>query len=344
MAQDLSQRDAANEPQDQVVNQTASTNLSAGDFEKNLVGLVKNFLTPYSPLVDALTNVRIAYELNMARNIPDWPKENIFCSADAILALFHLLGERGVFGSGLTDTFSALTENQNPTEDSLNQLLFIPSLMCVLLPWFKERCVFKVKKQDFDPELLNTTSNIFAKMPQWAMCFDLSEENLDWDKRRIVGVIFSRYFMAQNPSQPRPEGLLPSIADEEPSILNNLISVMIYEDGSMDLGPFMPLGDLLNINNFLNSMVDNFVGDENMATLQANLPEEDFNNFKAKAKDTAVRTRQLLGYLVYTLQNMDKLKDSNGNPAEIPAHPGVIMTKAGPRFYNADGVKTFYLD
>ena len=345
MEQNFTQQPAANEPIASSDNAAATSNNVPTDLDNNLLAWVKQYLKPYEVLTNALHNVRISSEFNMAPNIPSWPKQHVFCSTDAILTIYNMLSERGAFGAEHSAELERLVKSGASEEVILEKMLYTPSLICSLLPWEKERCIFHVKKQELPAELLDTKTSLAARLPQWGMCFNLENEDMSWDNRRMIGIIFSRYFISKPPqNQLSPEALQemvkPSVEGEEPSIINNLVSTVVFEDGSFDLGPFVPLDDNITFNQFLNQLETDITKNLDPNTTS---PEE-IAKTKQMAQDTTARSRVLFKYLVYALQHMDQVKDKHGEAATIPPHPQIIVTKDNPKIISAEIVRQFYID
>lgn len=325
----------------------AATPITSADFDQNLVNWVKQYLAPVAPLVNALDNVRISYELNALPDVKPWPKERIFCSTEAILAIYNMLSERGLLGSEHQSLQQNIAQMGEADDANIERMLYVPSLVCILQPWDKERCIFHVKAENLSDDLLNAKTSIVANMPQWSMCFNLADQNFLWDNKRICGVIFARYFIgiSEQDAGANPEALaqLPdSMEGEGPAVINNLISAVVFEDGSFDLGPFVSLDNNLTFNQFLQNMSNDILNTAKQQ--QGKLSEDDLNKFKNMAEDTNKRSADLFKYLIYTLQHPELYKNQAGEACTAPKHPQVILFKEGPRMVVAGDVTNITVD
>lgn len=340
-AQNNGQPVAANEPN----HNSQAAAMSATEFDNNILGLTVRYLTPFNALINALHNIRVAAESQgslQSQGIADWPKAYVYNSMDAILALYNMFLERGVFGA----EYSAKLQASGNPDEIMERMLYDPSLLCALIPWFFTRTIYHVKPASAEEQekLLESNTSIAAKMPQWSMCFNVADDNVLWDDRKVVGIVFARYFIAQAPAD-SPEALhtmqSPSVAGEERSVINNLISAVIFEDGQFDLGPFVALDDKETFKNFYSNLEKMVL--EQGATLNnaASATEE---QIREMASNSTVRAQTLLSYLIRALQNQDQFKDAQGNAAAIPANPSIVATANGLVLQPHSNITHLYLD
>ena len=69
-------------------------NLSANDFDKQLLNFVKDFCTPYERMRESLGHVRVAATVEKAtqgKDLPLWPVDTNYVSMDGILSLYNLM-------------------------------------------------------------------------------------------------------------------------------------------------------------------------------------------------------------------------------------------------------------
>lgn len=326
-----------------------STPTTAADFDKNLVTWVGQYFAPIAPLANALDNVRVHYELNLIKGIKNWPKERVYCSTDAILNLYNLLSQRGALGDEHKNLQQDLAQMSEADDANIERMLYMPSLVCVLLPWYKERCIFHVKAQDFPADILDAKTSIVASMPQWAMCFNLADQNFLWDNKHICGVIFARYFIGADQQidgiSPEEFALLEQqcLEGENPAAINNLISVVFFDDGSFDLGPYVPVSNDLTFNQFLSNISSDLVKAAEQQQ-QGEISAEEIAKVKTMAEETNTRSAVLFSYLIHALQHPELYKDKDGNAFTAPAHPKVILVKDGARFDTAEEVTHIMMD
>lgn len=327
---------------------TKSTPITAADFDKNLVEWIDQYFKPIDPLIKALDHIRVHYELNLIQGIKHWPKESIYCSTDAILNLYNLLSQRGLLGAEHQNLQQELAQMSEADDANIERMLYLPSLVSVLQPWNKERCIFHVKNQEFPDDILDAKTSIVSNMPQWAMCFNLADQNFLWDNERVCGIIFARYFIG---ADEQTDGIPPEefaklkmqcIEGEPPAVIDNLISVVFFEDGRFDLGPYVPVSNDLTFNQFLSNISQDLI--KAAKKQQDEISDEDIANIKAMSEGTNTRAAILFKYLVHTLQHPELYKDKDGKACTAPEHPKVVRLKEGVQFLSAIDVTHIMVD
>ena len=291
---------------------------SAEDFDQKLLPTIAKYLQPYGPMIGALINVRASAILRDAASLglPAWPYESTYVCMDGILSIFQLLKTRGL----LQDA------PKNPNEDDeIMEMIYAPSILSSLLPWEKSRNIVHLNKKEFAPELLDCSSGLLAKMPAWAVCFNLVGQGFDWNGHEVAGVIFSRYFLSKHPEAEADLGTpieAQAIGDEVPGVINNMNSVIIFADGTFDLGPYCSMSNDQTIAQFFNSLSDSL---EANSDLIDGADEKQIEELKEMANHTAERGRRFFSYLVYLIQHLDELKDAEGNKVSFLPNPGPVV-------------------
>ena len=161
--------------------------LSASDFDKQLLNFVKDFSTPYEGMSQELTDLRIGAsfaaninKVNKSKDLPLWPLDTCYVSLNTVSALFQLIP---------TDSYQ-----YNDQTERLNHTL-IPAILSGIFAWDKVRNIVHVNNKQLDRSLLDCPCSSLAKLPQWAICFNVVDKNLLWYNRPVAGVIFYRNFM-----------------------------------------------------------------------------------------------------------------------------------------------------
>lgn len=292
------------------------------DFNTQIASLIKDYCAPYGALRDALTNVRIAATVNHDQDIPKWPFEHCLFSMEPVVALYNMMYERGAFEN--------IKDNMSDSE--LMDFVQAPSILAGCLAWEKVRSVVNIKPHDFHDSLLDCPSSFLTNLPQWAVCINGADLNLTWDDKSVSGVIFYRYFFAATDNHPGQ-----SLNGEAPATINNVNSLVIFADGSIELGPFISMEDKQSINDAIKHT-------EQMMHEQSNLVEVDAQNVPELIAQSSKRTRTIFSYLVYLLQNQNKLTDAKGQSALLAANPEPKKTKQGYRIFAPSNTAIFFLD
>ena len=304
----------------------AANNSAPLNFDTKIVTWTQDFLRPLAALVNNLQKVRILKDVNSPdiANIK-WPTDRVYVPMDAILSMYNAYLEAKALPPEYFVRFNQMMDEakQHGEEAMMERLIYDPSLLCTIMPWDKERVIFHVKPQEFSTDFLEQPTAIFAKLPTWSMCFSLEDHQFDWDGRRVIGIFFARYMINTPPQMPNNEQLPQSEAleGETPALINNLISTVIFDDGSFELGPFLSLNQNMTLKEFFASVESNM-----MENLNAVGVAQDKERAQKMITETMQRTTNVLSLLHYALTHLDALKDAQGNPAKVPAHPQATLT------------------
>lgn len=300
---------------------------NASDFNTGLALLIKDYCEPYNALRDALTNVRLAGTVDratMGQDIPQWPYETCFVSMEPVVGLYNMMYERGVFDNIPADM-----------EDSqLMEFVQAPSILAGCFAWEKVHSIINIAKHDFENSLLDIPSATLAQLPQWAVCINGADLDLTWDDKKVMGVIFYRYFFAA--SQEHPGNSLGN--NEAPATINNINSLVIFADGSIELGPFISMESDKSINEQIDAIAC-------MMKEQSNLVEDSGNkDIPALIAQSSERSRAIFSYLVYFLQHQGSLKNGKGDSTKLKANPEPKKVKHGYRIFSESNNIVMFLD
>ena len=299
-------------------------NLSANDFDKQLLNFVKDFCTPYERMRESLGHVRVAATVEKAtqgKDLPLWPVDTNYVSMDGILSLYNLM-----YGQ------ANRAQSQAPVneDDLLMEMIFNPSILCGCFAWEKVRNIVHVNNKQLDSSLLDCSCASLAKLPQWAICFNTVEQNLLWNERPVAGVIFYRSFISNDLKEALQvsSNTANNVLDGEPeATINNLSTLIIYNDGEIIIGPYIELCSSGSINSYFNNMSNPLL-----------------NNYDEIAKAADQFSRKIFKLLAYFLENLDNLKNAKGEKVSFAPNPEPFKTKKGYRLFGSDGICSYYLD
>ena len=312
-------------------------NLSANDFDKQLLNFVKDFCTPYERMRESLGHVRVAATVEKAtqgKDLPLWPVDTNYVSMDGILSLYNLM-----YGQ------ANRTQGQAPVneDDLLMEMIFNPSILCGCFAWEKVRNIVHVNNKQLDSSLLDCSCASLAKLPQWAICFNTVEQNLLWNERPVAGVIFYRYFLSKQPSAitGTPFNTNNGLDGEPDATINNLSTIVIYHNGEMDIGPYIELNAPGSINSYLDNMANRLQASSDVIEMSADHSNEELQKM---AMDSTQRSREIFTLLAYLFKNLDQLKNAKGEKVSFAPNPEPVKTKNGYRLFGGDSSRSYYLD
>ena len=297
--------------------------LSASDFDKQLINFVKDFCYPFEGMSHELTDLRIGTSLaanikkaTKSKDLPLWPLDTCYVCLNAVSSLFKLIP---------TDSYQ-----YNDQTERLNHTL-IPAILSGIFAWDKVRNIVHVNNKQLDRSLLDCHCASFAKLPQWAICFNVVEQNLLWFNRAVAGVIFYRNFMISDDDTDTPSNHINGLDGEPDATINDLSTILISHDGRIDLGPFIELDSSGTVNSYLDNMVKR---------LQSSSKAE----VKKQAIESAMHAHEIFVLLAYFLENLDKLKNEKGKKVRFAPNPKLIETNQGYRLFGNNSIRSYYLD
>ena len=313
-------------------------NLSANDFDKQLLNFVKDFCTPYERMRESLGHVRVAATVEKAtqgKDLPLWPVDTNYVSMDGILSLYNLM-----YGQ------ANRAQGQAPVneDDLLMEMIFNPSILCGCFAWEKVRNIVHVNNKQLDSSLLDCSCASLAKLPQWAICFNTVEQNLLWNERPVAGVIFYRSFISNDLKEALQvsSNTANNVLDGEPeATINNLSTIVIYHNGEMDFGPYIELNAPGSINSYLDNMANRLQASSDVIEMSADHSNEELQKM---AMDSTQRSREIFTLLAYLFKNLDQLKNAKGEKVSFAPHPEPVKNKNGYSLFGGDNSRSYYLD
>ena len=308
--------------------------LSASDFDKQLLKVVKDYCSPFEKMRQGLADVRIAATVEKdtkGKDIPLWPFDSCYVHMQYLMHLYQLT---------YIDSKLPQDQYQLKYEPSIIDLINEPTILGGCFAWDKVRNIVHVNNKQLDNSLLDCPCASLAKLPQWAICFNTLKNDLFWNDLPVAGVIFFHTFSPTNPTEILG---LPFIEDNglkgDPlAIFNNLNSFVIYLDGNIALGPHI---DLCDSGLVKNSLENNSKGIQELAQLnQQQLSEDPIHMANGYIKESYA----IFNLLVYFLENLDKLKNEKGEKVSFAPNPEPVKTKKGYRLFGSDRISSYYLD
>ena len=306
--------------------------LSASDFDKQLINFVKDYCYPFEGMSQELTDLRIGAsfaaninKVNKSKDLPLWPLDTCYVSLNTVSALFQLIP---------TDSYQ-----YNDQTERLNHTL-IPAILSGMFAWDKVRNIVHVNNKQLDSSLLDCPCASFAKLPQWAICFNVVEQNLLWFNRPVAGVIFYRNFMVCDDNTDTSSNHINGLDGEPYATVNDLSTIIISHDGRIDFGPYIDLNESCTVNSFLDDMVTKVQSSSTVIKSK----EKSKAEIKRQAIESAKHAHEIFVLLAYFLENLDKLKNEKGKKARFAPNPKLTETKQGYCIYYNDKIRSYYLD
>ena len=307
--------------------------LSASDFDKQLINFVKDYCYPFEGMSQELTDLRIGAsfaaninKVNKSKDLPLWPLDTCYVSLNTVSALFQLIP---------TDSYQ-----YNDQTERLNHTL-IPAILSGIFAWDKVRNIVHVNNKQLDRSLLDCPCASFAKLPQWAICFNTVEQNLLWYNRPVAGVIFYRNFMVCDDDTDTPSNHINGLDGEPEATLNHLSTIIISHDGQIDLGPYIDLNSSGTVNSYLDDIVNSIQSKSNVYIKSKKYSNAELKNM---ALESAKRAHEIFVLLAYFLENLDKLKNEKGKKVRLAPNPKLIETNQGYRLFGNNSIRSYYLD
>lgn len=315
---------AANEPMDNASNRFL-TPINRDNVAEKIQTVVMTELSAYYPLPQSLVNAHISI-LNNPKLSPTgklWPK-SLFIPVEAAINLLSQIIQKRL------GSFQSI-DAQSP--EGLDALITVPSMCCCLLPWSKLGTVIHSGSSlKFDAKLLDTPTAELKDLPQWSLFIDLTERDLSWNNRKVSGVFYARYAL----SHPTP----PADPNADQFLIDNLITIVLFDNGGLDLGPFVTLNEGKTVNQAI---------DETRKRLQENQAEvagiDSLNPEQVNQliESTVVHSREIFLPLLHLLSNQDKLADKHGRKQELLANPEAYAVEGGLALPDADVIREYYL-
>ena len=306
--------------------------LSASDFDKQLLNFVKDFSTPYEGMSQELTDLRIGASLaanvkkaNKSKDLPLWPLDTCYVCLNAVSALYQLIP---IDSSQLKDKIKRLDQTIKT------------SILSGIFAWDKVRNIVHVNNKQLDRSLLDCPCSSLAKLPQWAICFNVVDKNLLWFNRPVAGVIFYRNFMIKEDATNTQSNHINGLNGEPDATLNDLSSIIICHDGRIDLGPFIELDASGTVNSYLDNMVKRLQSSSKTIKSKHKSKAE----VKKQAIESAMHAHEIFVLLAYFLENLDKLKNEKGKKVRFAPNPKLIETNQGYRLFGNNSIRSYYLD
>lgn len=322
---------ASNEP-----DENQSTFLIDGqNLASQVNGIVKNQLNAYAPLPDALTmaHTAVVTKDEQAKEIAPWPK-NIFIPIEAILSYMGNFVQSGIgaFARFNPEYLAAhnISEEQASAEME-NLMITAPTALICLLPWTKTRTLVHVRhpqsssdknQEIFDPALLDQETSVLSALPQWSMLFEVADLNIIWNERKIIGMFFARYVFTDHDNPGK-------------FIVDNLVSYLIFDDGSCDLGPFVALNEGRTIRECIESGCNKLL-EHSMEIHQAT--GRPLENIQNEVKETINRTTMVTAMLLHVLKHSSELIDNKNMSAAFGTNPEPVKVKEGYQLFDARGI------
>lgn len=312
--------------------------LSSHDFDNQLLSFVKNYCDPYEVIRNSLGSVRIAATVEKdtrGKGLPLWPLETSYVGMDGVMSLFNILRQNN---NNLPTNKANMSE-----DDQIMELIFTPSILCGCFAWEKVRNIVHLGQKEFDSSLLDCSCASLAKLPQWAICFNTVEQDLVWNNNKVAGVIFYRYFLYKQPTSitGATHEINNGLDGEPEATINNLSTIVIYEDGELDIGPYIELNASGTVNSYLDNMASRLLQSSDVIEMGQNSNQEELLQM---AQESALRSREIFSCLAYLLNNLDKLKNTKGDLVSFASNPEPVKTKNGYRLFGGDQSRSYFLD
>ena len=314
---------AANEPMDVAPNHLIS--LTRDNIAEKIKTIVMTELSAYYPLPQSLVNAHIGIRHNpsLAPHGKLWP-ETVFIPVEAAINLLSQIIQKrlGAFQS---------IDAQSP--EGLDALITVPSMCCCLLPWSKLGTVIHSGNQiKFDEALLNTPTADLKDLPQWSLFIDLSERDLQWNNRKVMGAFYARYAL----NHPNP----PSDAKADDFLIDNLITIVVFDNGNLDLGPFVTLNEGKTVAQAINDTKQKLLDNQGEVMGTGNL---DAHEIEHMIEETLTHSREIFLPLLHLIANRDKLADQNGRKQPLNPNPHAMVMGSGLALPDADIIREYYL-
>ena len=315
---------AANEPMD-TSSHRFLTPINRENIAEKLQTVVMTELSAYYPLPQSLVNAHVSI-LNNPKMSPTgkiWPK-SLFIPVEAAINLLSQIIQKRL------GSFQSI-DAQSP--EGLDALITVPSMCCCLLPWSKLGTVIHSGSNlKFDATLLDTPTATLKDLPQWSIFIDLTERDLSWNNRKVSGAFYARYAL----SHPTP----PADPNADQFLIDNLITIVLFDDGGMDLGPFLSLNEGKTVNQAIEDTRKRLQENQGeVAGVNALNPEQ----ISQLIEGTIVHSRELFLPLLHLLTNRDKLADKNGRKQELLPNPESYVVEGGLALPDADVIREYYL-
>ena len=308
--------------------------LSASDFDKKLLSFVKDYCSPFDDIRKCLADVRIAATVEKetkGQDLPSWPLDTCYVNQQCVIDLYNIAS----VGAKLAGDPSLLND-----ESIILDMLIEPTILGGCFAWDKVRNIVHVNNKQLDRSLLDCPCSSLAKLPQWAICFNVVDKNLLWFNRPVAGVIFYRNFKF-NENATNTQSIHINGLDGEPDAeVNYLSTIIISHTGRIDLGPYIELNESCTVNSYLDNMVT--IIKSSSTTIKSK--EKSKAEVKSQAIESAKRAHEIFVLLAYFLENLDKLKNEKGEKVSFAPNPEPVKTKKGYRLFGSDRISSYYLD
>ena len=301
--------------------------MNASDFDKQLLRFVKDFCAPYDEMRKGLEKARVSVvdkNNHYGKDLPAWPLDTVYVSVDGFMNLYSILYDI----PNMTDDLDQLVEDE--VIEKAADVIITTTILCGCLSWDKVRNIVHINNKQLDDSLLDCPCASLAKLPQWAICFNTVEQNLLWNERPVAGVIFYRSFISNDLKEALQvsSNTANNVLDGEPeATINNLSTLIIYNDGEIIIGPYIELCSSGSINSYFNNMSNPLL-----------------NNYDEIAKAADQFSRKIFKLLAYFLENLDNLKNAKGEKVSFAPNPEPFKTKKGYRLFGRDRISSYYLD
>ena len=303
-------------------------NLSASDFDKQLLRFVKDYCSPFEGVREFLSTTRIAATVEKETKglyLPLWPFDTCYVGMDIFWSFFLEMY--------LTITWEQEQFYDNDAKEELFDLGLKPPYLNGLFAWDKVRNIVHINNKQLDNSHLDCPCSSLAKLPQWAICFNTVEQNLLWNERPVAGVIFYRYFLIKPPAYTYNKGL----HGYHKAYRNKVNTIIIYHDGTLDIGPFLDLYYSGSVKNY-------FYDTEKLLQDKLNKTVMDFDYVEYTAACQTNNSCDIFNLLAYFLENLDKIKNAKGEKVSFAPNPKPVKTKKGYRLFGSDSIHSYYLD
>lgn len=319
---------AANEPLEGAPNSRFLTPINRDNIAAKIKTVVMTELGAYYPLPQSLVNAHIGIRHNpaLAPNGKIWPK-SLFIPLEAAINLLSQIMQKRL------GSFQSI-DSQSP--EGLDALITVPSMCCCLVPWSKLGTVIHSGGSiKFADELLNTPTEILKDLPQWSLFIDVTERDLHWNGRKVAGIFYARYALSHPPAQVQavePNG--------DQFLIDNLITIVLFENGSLDLGPFVTLNEGKTVAQSIDDTRARLEDNQGNVIGTGNLSKDQINFM---IEGTIANSQQLLLPLLYLMANLDKLADHNGRKQPLTPNPEAYVIGSGLALPDADLIREYYL-
>ena len=303
--------------------------MSASDFDKQLLKVVKDYCSPFEVVREFLSTTRIAATVEKetkGQDLPLWPLDTCYVGMDSFWSFFT--------EKYLTIPWEEEQFLDSDEEDEIFDLGLKPPYLSGLFAWDKVRNIVHINNKQLDSSHLDCSCSSLAKLPQWAICFNTVEQNLLWNERPVAGVIFYRYFLSK---QPPVLTYNKGLNGDHKAYRNKVNTIIIYHDGTLDIGPFLDLDSSGSVKSY-------FYDTEKLLEDECNQTVRDFDYVEYTAARQANNSRAIFALLAYFVENLDKLKNEKGEKVSFAPNPEPVKTKKGYRLFGSDRISSYYLD